>query len=93
MYILFLNAESKLFLMSFTQLVRPVTMVPSVPGIPGPSSPQPVQSEAKMVSKDCFLFLVLSLSLSPSPLRPAFSSHGLNYTMEELEILEKERFP
>ncbi|XP_043343440.1 cyclic AMP-dependent transcription factor ATF-2 isoform X2 [Cervus canadensis] len=29
-------------------LVRPVTMVPSVPGIPGPSSPQPVQSEAKM---------------------------------------------
>nr|BAE24156.1 unnamed protein product [Mus musculus] len=30
-------------------LVRPVTMVPSVPGIPGPSSPQPVQSEAKMV--------------------------------------------
>ncbi|XP_021506105.1 cyclic AMP-dependent transcription factor ATF-2 isoform X3 [Meriones unguiculatus] len=30
------------------KLVRPVTMVPSVPGIPGPSSPQPVQSEAKM---------------------------------------------
>ncbi|XP_031816289.1 cyclic AMP-dependent transcription factor ATF-2 isoform X2 [Sarcophilus harrisii] len=29
-------------------LVRPVTMVPSIPGIPGPSSPQPVQSEAKM---------------------------------------------
>ncbi|XP_043361285.1 cyclic AMP-dependent transcription factor ATF-2 isoform X5 [Dermochelys coriacea] len=30
------------------QLVRPVTMVPSIPGIPGPSSPQPVQSEAKL---------------------------------------------
>uniref|UniRef100_A0A5F8GX10 Cyclic AMP-dependent transcription factor ATF-2 n=1 Tax=Monodelphis domestica TaxID=13616 RepID=A0A5F8GX10_MONDO len=30
------------------KLVRPVTMVPSIPGIPGPSSPQPVQSEAKM---------------------------------------------
>ncbi|KAM6129717.1 cyclic AMP-dependent transcription factor ATF-2 isoform 3-T6 [Pterocles gutturalis] len=29
-------------------LVRPVTMVPSIPGIPGPSSPQPVQSEAKL---------------------------------------------
>uniref|UniRef100_A0A8C4S695 Cyclic AMP-dependent transcription factor ATF-2 n=1 Tax=Erpetoichthys calabaricus TaxID=27687 RepID=A0A8C4S695_ERPCA len=29
-------------------LVRPVTVVPNVPGIPGPSSPQPVQSEAKM---------------------------------------------
>ncbi|KPP77645.1 cyclic AMP-dependent transcription factor ATF-2-like [Scleropages formosus] len=29
-------------------LVRPVTVVPAVPGIPGPSSPQPVQSEAKM---------------------------------------------
>nr|NP_001079255.1 activating transcription factor 2 S homeolog [Xenopus laevis]AAA69518.1 activating transcription factor 2 [Xenopus laevis] len=29
-------------------LLRPLTMVPSVPGIPGPSSPQPVQSEAKM---------------------------------------------
>nr|XP_033801082.1 cyclic AMP-dependent transcription factor ATF-2 isoform X2 [Geotrypetes seraphini] len=29
-------------------LVRPVTVVPTVPGIPGPSSPQPVQSEAKM---------------------------------------------
>ncbi|XP_039613613.1 cyclic AMP-dependent transcription factor ATF-2 isoform X1 [Polypterus senegalus] len=33
---------------SFVQLVRPVTVVPNVPGIPGPSSPQPVQSEAKM---------------------------------------------
>ncbi|XP_052422057.1 cyclic AMP-dependent transcription factor ATF-2 isoform X2 [Carassius gibelio] len=32
-------------------LVRPVTVVPSVPGIPGPSSPQPVQSEAKMKLK------------------------------------------
>lgn len=32
-------------------LVRPVTMVPSIPGIPGPSSPQPVQSEAKLVSE------------------------------------------
>ncbi|RLW04849.1 hypothetical protein DV515_00005427, partial [Chloebia gouldiae] len=31
-------------------LVRPVTMVPSIPGIPGPSSPQPVQSEAKLNS-------------------------------------------
>ncbi|XP_061082256.1 cyclic AMP-dependent transcription factor ATF-2 isoform X1 [Conger conger] len=30
------------------QLVRPVTVVPNVPGIPGPSSPQPIQSEAKM---------------------------------------------
>uniref|UniRef100_A0A8C9TXY9 Cyclic AMP-dependent transcription factor ATF-2 n=1 Tax=Scleropages formosus TaxID=113540 RepID=A0A8C9TXY9_SCLFO len=30
------------------KLVRPVTVVPAVPGIPGPSSPQPVQSEAKM---------------------------------------------
>ncbi|XP_069472243.1 cyclic AMP-dependent transcription factor ATF-2 [Ambystoma mexicanum] len=29
-------------------IVRPVTVVPNVPGIPGPSSPQPVQSEAKM---------------------------------------------
>ncbi|KAJ7345620.1 hypothetical protein JRQ81_001570 [Phrynocephalus forsythii] len=29
-------------------LVRPVTVVPSIPGIPGPSSPQPVQSEAKL---------------------------------------------
>ncbi|KAJ8403346.1 hypothetical protein AAFF_G00351180 [Aldrovandia affinis] len=29
-------------------LVRPVTVVPNVPGIPGPSSPQPIQSEAKM---------------------------------------------
>ncbi|XP_064419742.1 cyclic AMP-dependent transcription factor ATF-2 isoform X1 [Latimeria chalumnae] len=29
-------------------LVRPVTVVPNIPGIPGPSSPQPVQSEAKM---------------------------------------------
>uniref|UniRef100_A0A9J8CX83 Cyclic AMP-dependent transcription factor ATF-2 n=1 Tax=Cyprinus carpio carpio TaxID=630221 RepID=A0A9J8CX83_CYPCA len=33
------------------KLVRPVTVVPSVPGIPGPSSPQPVQSEAKMKLK------------------------------------------
>lgn len=33
------------------QLVRPVTVVPSVPGIPGPSSPRPVQSEAKMKLK------------------------------------------
>lgn len=41
----------QLFLLPFAQLVRPVTMVPSVPGIPGPSSPQPVQSEAKMVNK------------------------------------------
>uniref|UniRef100_A0A672S9Z0 Activating transcription factor 2 n=1 Tax=Sinocyclocheilus grahami TaxID=75366 RepID=A0A672S9Z0_SINGR len=32
-------------------LVRPVTLVPRVPGIPGPSSPQPVQSEAKMKLK------------------------------------------
>uniref|UniRef100_A0A3B3QNW9 Cyclic AMP-dependent transcription factor ATF-2 n=1 Tax=Paramormyrops kingsleyae TaxID=1676925 RepID=A0A3B3QNW9_9TELE len=30
------------------KLVRPVTVVPNIPGIPGPSSPQPVQSEAKM---------------------------------------------
>ncbi|KAJ8349837.1 hypothetical protein SKAU_G00249670 [Synaphobranchus kaupii] len=30
------------------QLVRPLTVVPNVPGIPGPSSPQPIQSEAKM---------------------------------------------
>ncbi|XP_036401159.1 cyclic AMP-dependent transcription factor ATF-2 [Megalops cyprinoides] len=29
-------------------LIRPVAVVPSVPGIPGPSSPAPVQSEAKM---------------------------------------------
>ncbi|XP_064166348.1 cyclic AMP-dependent transcription factor ATF-2-like isoform X2 [Anguilla rostrata] len=29
-------------------LVRPVTVVPNVPGIPGPSSPQPIQSEAKL---------------------------------------------
>ncbi|XP_075465132.1 cyclic AMP-dependent transcription factor ATF-2 isoform X4 [Ascaphus truei] len=29
-------------------LVRPVTVVPTIPGIPGPSSPQPVQSEAKL---------------------------------------------
>lgn len=43
-------------------LVRPVTMVPSVPGIPGPSSPQPVQSEAKMVSR-FFIEHLLSLSL------------------------------
>ncbi|XP_076858929.1 cyclic AMP-dependent transcription factor ATF-2 isoform X2 [Brachyhypopomus gauderio] len=33
------------------KLVRPVTVVPNVPGIPGPSSPQPVQSEAKMKLK------------------------------------------
>uniref|UniRef100_A0A671PY56 Cyclic AMP-dependent transcription factor ATF-2-like n=1 Tax=Sinocyclocheilus anshuiensis TaxID=1608454 RepID=A0A671PY56_9TELE len=33
------------------KLVRPVTLVPRVPGIPGPSSPQPVQSEAKMKLK------------------------------------------
>lgn len=39
------------------QLVRPVTMVPSIPGIPGPSSPQPVQSEAKLVSEKTPLFL------------------------------------
>ncbi|XP_028846977.1 cyclic AMP-dependent transcription factor ATF-2 isoform X1 [Denticeps clupeoides] len=32
-------------------LVRPVTVVPNVPGIPGPSSPQPVQSDAKMTLK------------------------------------------
>ncbi|KAI4805563.1 hypothetical protein KUCAC02_010167 [Chaenocephalus aceratus] len=33
-------------------LVRPVTIVPNVPGIPGPPSPQPqpVQSEAKLVT-------------------------------------------
>lgn len=29
-------------------VVRPVTVVPNVPGIPGPSSPPPIQSEAKM---------------------------------------------
>ncbi|XP_077304184.1 cyclic AMP-dependent transcription factor ATF-2 isoform X1 [Lithobates pipiens] len=29
-------------------IVRPVTVVPTIPGIPGPSSPQPVQSEAKL---------------------------------------------
>ncbi|KAM8934525.1 cyclic AMP-dependent transcription factor ATF-2 isoform 1-T1 [Pelodytes ibericus] len=29
-------------------LVRPVTVLPTIPGIPGPSSPQPVQSEAKL---------------------------------------------
>lgn len=29
-------------------LVRPVTVMPNVPGIPGPSSPSPIQSEAKM---------------------------------------------
>ncbi|KAM4626538.1 cyclic AMP-dependent transcription factor ATF-2 [Discoglossus pictus] len=29
-------------------LVRPVTVMPTIPGIPGPSSPQPVQSEAKL---------------------------------------------
>uniref|UniRef100_A0A8C5QWA3 Cyclic AMP-dependent transcription factor ATF-2 n=1 Tax=Leptobrachium leishanense TaxID=445787 RepID=A0A8C5QWA3_9ANUR len=30
------------------KLVRPVTVVPTIPGIPGPSSPPPVQSEAKL---------------------------------------------
>ncbi|XP_018427884.1 PREDICTED: cyclic AMP-dependent transcription factor ATF-2 [Nanorana parkeri] len=29
-------------------IVRPVTVVPTIPGIPGPSSPPPVQSEAKL---------------------------------------------
>uniref|UniRef100_A0AAY4EU80 Cyclic AMP-dependent transcription factor ATF-2 n=1 Tax=Denticeps clupeoides TaxID=299321 RepID=A0AAY4EU80_9TELE len=45
-------------------LVRPVTVVPNVPGIPGPSSPQPVQSDAKMV-------ISLSIYFTASPAPPA----------------------
>ncbi|KAJ7415543.1 hypothetical protein WISP_77330 [Willisornis vidua] len=45
-------------------LVRPVTMVPSIPGIPGPSSPQPVQSEAKL------LYFPLVLGGSPEGYQP-----------------------
>ncbi|XP_051998301.1 cyclic AMP-dependent transcription factor ATF-2 isoform X2 [Xyrauchen texanus] len=41
-------ASSSVHIPTAIPLVRPFTVVPSVPGIPGPSSPQPVQSEAKM---------------------------------------------
>uniref|UniRef100_A0A673FZ04 Cyclic AMP-dependent transcription factor ATF-2-like n=1 Tax=Sinocyclocheilus rhinocerous TaxID=307959 RepID=A0A673FZ04_9TELE len=44
-------ASSSVHIPTAIPLVRPVTLVPSVPGIPGPSSPQPVQSEAKMKLK------------------------------------------
>ncbi|XP_050975724.1 cyclic AMP-dependent transcription factor ATF-2 [Labeo rohita] len=44
-------ASSSVHIPTAIPLVRPVTVVPSVPGIPGPSSPQPVQSEAKMKLK------------------------------------------
>uniref|UniRef100_A0A8C2ENK6 Activating transcription factor 2 n=1 Tax=Cyprinus carpio TaxID=7962 RepID=A0A8C2ENK6_CYPCA len=44
-------ASSSVHIPAAIPLVRPVTVVPSVPGIPGPSSPQPVQSEAKMKLK------------------------------------------
>ncbi|KAM9487425.1 cyclic AMP-dependent transcription factor ATF-2 isoform 2-T5 [Clarias gariepinus] len=42
-------ASSSVHIPTAIPLVRPVTVVPNVPGIPGPSSPQPVQSEAKML--------------------------------------------
>lgn len=44
-------ASSSVHIPTAIPLVRPVTVVPNVPGIPGPSSPQPVQSEAKMKLK------------------------------------------
>uniref|UniRef100_A0A673MRP4 Cyclic AMP-dependent transcription factor ATF-2-like n=1 Tax=Sinocyclocheilus rhinocerous TaxID=307959 RepID=A0A673MRP4_9TELE len=44
-------ASSSVHIPTAIPLVRPVTLVPRVPGIPGPSSPQPVQSEAKMKLK------------------------------------------
>ncbi|XP_053483030.1 cyclic AMP-dependent transcription factor ATF-2 [Ictalurus furcatus] len=44
-------ASSSVHIPAAIPLVRPVTVVPNVPGIPGPSSPQPVQSEAKMKLK------------------------------------------
>lgn len=45
------------------QLVRPVTVVPSVPGIPGPSSPRPVQSEAKMVIYAPLIYIYIHMHL------------------------------
>ncbi|KAK1789562.1 hypothetical protein P4O66_014903, partial [Electrophorus voltai] len=42
-------ASSSVHIPTAIPLVRPVTVVPNVPGIPGPSSPQPIQSEAKMM--------------------------------------------
>ncbi len=47
----------------YFQLVRPVTVVPSVPGIPGPSSPRPVQSEAKMVIYAPFIYIYIHMRL------------------------------
>ncbi|XP_057191481.1 cyclic AMP-dependent transcription factor ATF-2 [Triplophysa rosa] len=44
-------ASSSVHIPTAIPLVRPVTIVPSFPGIPGPSSPKPVQSEAKMKLK------------------------------------------
>lgn len=76
-------------------------MVPSVPGIPGPSSPQPVQSEAKMVRKILLIYIFLEPFLnyffllkptSGTQLRSDFIKlWTVLYTMKEPENLEEER--